>query len=383
MTTPQQSSPSPSPSAGLWSPDDADRVTESRRPDLTARLAQLRERTRLRVHAQWVLLGVGLVFMLWRGLMIHSAGDFLPQMAAVWWVLTWVGLLGLVTGRTLPLRRLFAYVLFGFFAVAPLTVLLVGPVLHVVPYELGVAFVVPVAEEVLKAAPLLLLALAARRDPYGPRSVLDYGLAGFAIGGGFWIHEDILWERTTLAIDGLIALPAPWLYVDGPNLTGSHPGWTALIGLGIGVMVVFRGRRLTWVVALVAVLAAVLEHAGWNFSGGVDLLAWSGHGRVPLVMLLLGTLFAMAHGVYVQRWAAGRDDLLPTVTLRTAPWRRQWRRAAEFTLVRNQAYLAAWQRESLGATQPPRLAAPALLVHLGESAQASPSEPAPDQAQEP
>src|SRR5690606_8555920 len=117
--------------------------------------------------------------MVWRGLMIGSPGDFFTSVVAIWWPLTFLGAAGLLAGRTLSMRRLYGLVLVGFFAIPPLTVLLTAPALSWFPDDVGVGLVVPVAEELLKAAPLLLLVLATRRDPYGPRSVLDYGLAGF------------------------------------------------------------------------------------------------------------------------------------------------------------------------------------------------------------
>src|SRR5690606_9620663 len=135
------------------------------------------------------------VIITYRGLTIGSAKHFLPSLVAIAWPMVWLGALGLVAGRTVPMRRLLGFVMLGYFLVPPLVVLLTAPALAWLPYDVGVALVVPVAEGVLKAAPLLALGLGARRDTYGPRSVLDFGLAGFALGGGFWIHENVLWDR--------------------------------------------------------------------------------------------------------------------------------------------------------------------------------------------
>ena len=183
----------------------------------------------------------------------------------------------------------------------------------------------PFLEEILKVAPLLLLAL------WRPRiqkqlGYTDHLLYGAALGMGFELLESALrYSRLTLfagdyggsfvvdgSIGGVVTVPSIWesLFSWQPVPTGyqdffgdggdsiQHLVWTALAGVGVAWFARWKGpRRL---LGLLPLLLASLDHANFNAriqfpdaGWGSDLLSWFG-SQLPwiLVVALLGAVAA-------------------------------------------------------------------------------------------
>lgn len=183
----------------------------------------------------------------------------------------------------------------------------------------------PFLEEILKVAPLLLLAL------WRPRiqkqlGYTDHLLYGAALGMGFELLESALrYSRLTMfagdyggtfvvdgSIGGIVTVPNIWesLFTWQPvpaafeGFLGDggdsiqHLVWTALAGVGVAWFARWKGpRRL---LGLLPLLLASLDHANFNAriqfpdaGWGSDLLSWFG-SQLPwiLVVALLGAVAA-------------------------------------------------------------------------------------------
>lgn len=284
----------------------------------------------------WAGLGFSFLFLFLRlpYFMREGALAFLENVIHHLFVLSWL-LLATAFTRTLPLRTVVAFWLIGLYPVMGLALLAGRPMAalfgldgHFVP-----DFWVPLTEEALKAAPVLLyLGLAAWRGRWQP-APSDGLLLGFAVGAGFSIHEDAA-RGDTLAsgwFSGLLlSLPLPVLEVrdavfQEPRMILGHAGWTALVGLGLGIALLLRRSILGWAVALAAFGIVTLDHMVGNFLGGLFLetppllitlldgllLA----GRLPVLLFLVGIIAALAFELWILHWAAARERLFPAIPL--------------------------------------------------------------------
>lgn len=273
--------------------------------------------------------------------------------------------------RSMPLRRILAMASIGFFVVAPLVAVLVDATRLVLPSsgDLQVAGVVPVVEEVCKFLPLLVLARAGARDQLRTPTAFDLLLAGLAVGAGFAVHEDALWDRVLVSgveFGGI----GSWLFpfvVRFPVFVVGHAGWTALAGAGLGLWLVHGQRSRLWLAAPVAGLGlAVLDHAAVNVDGGLVLQLATGGGVLAYRALFLAVLAVVASGLWVRRWALARDGVFGDV-----PWLRQgahpparWR----YLRQRNGAWTLAYRRLAPGGE---RAAHPWAVLVLAAQARAA------------
>jgi RsiW-degrading membrane proteinase PrsW (M82 family) len=337
----------------VWSADDVEHLDQLRQPRFAAPLDRLTRRARTMVTAQRATASVALAFFLWRGLTFESVdGTFMKTVLAHGWVLLVVGAVGVVAGRTLPARRLLGFLLTGFFVIPVVVNVVMGPVNDWVGQGSRWASIgiVPPLEEVVKALPLLVLVYAVRRRPSTSASVLDFGLAGFALGAGFGIHEDLLYDRSlVMGFDGLGGLLVPSVVVD-PLLVIGHGGWTALVGLGVGIAVVHRGRGPVWLAAVAGLAVAVADHAAANSAMlGDSFRGWVLDGWLALLMLAAGTAAAVASGVLVRRWAAARDTMFPPVPgASLLPLSPMALEAGEYCRLRAAVHTGAWRRAAPG-----------------------------------
>ncbi|MFJ2707753.1 PrsW family glutamic-type intramembrane protease [Streptomyces sp. NPDC087428] len=237
------------------------------------------------------------------------------------------------------------------------------PVAEVV--DTGSYTVAPWVEELIKLSPLLLAGLYAKvRRQWG---LADFVVLGSALGAGFGLLEALL----RFAAEAKRAIPRPhggWVipdglsppYVPGPHqvfsswlpapfatlemgqeavsATFSHLVWTALAGLGVGVLL--RGRGWTRLLAVVPVAGAIGYHTLNNYvaqhydaTGAVqwleklDAKSW----LMPLVCLALAMLVDLRqlhHGksripgvlLAAEREAGDSSAAL----IRYAAWRLPW-----------------------------------------------------------
>jgi len=152
-----------------------------------------------------------------------------------------------------------------------------------------ISVLVPVIEELAKALPILLVYAVVRSTPAMKPTVTDFAVLGLSVGGGFAFHEDAVFARVVSGgWDGWgLAFPA---VVQEPVFAVGHAGWTALVGLGVGIALARRGRPLAWIPAIAAYSVVVVDHALVNDQGSRAALL---HGRLPLYVLAVGILGAV------------------------------------------------------------------------------------------
>jgi RsiW-degrading membrane proteinase PrsW (M82 family) len=126
---------------------------------------------------------------------------------------------------------------------------------------LTVVLVAPLVEELLKGAALVLLAFRRRDEFDGPVDGIVYGAL---VGLGFAMTENALYYATAFAEGG--ATGATGLFVLRGIFTGfSHPLYTSLTGIGVGLASTRRGAgRLLYPAGGLA--AGVALHHLWNYS---------------------------------------------------------------------------------------------------------------------
>ena len=171
-------------------------------------------------------------------------------------VLGWLAILT-YSVRTIGSREIARFWLMGFFPVALVAYLLTEfteSLLGTDNFQTGV--VVPLVEESIKYLPLILLTTLLRpRHRHGTLS--DFLVLGFMIGAGFSFLEDALYVRVAASgfDDGLLGSLFPTFLSTG-QYTVTHAGWTALAGVGVGLISLHRHRA--------AAVAAGLGEIGWN-----------------------------------------------------------------------------------------------------------------------
>ena len=365
----EQASAQPS---SIWSTDDGAHMVEAQAPELRAELRTVVSQTQAVDLGQRAITAIVVIAALWRGFTFGDGDNgFTDLLLAHVWVLVWVGAVGLLVGRALSARRLVGFMLTGFFFVPVVTKLAHDPLTSWVGADTNwaAAGVVPVLEEFLKALPLLALLIGMRRDPSRSISVLDFGLAGFAVGAGFAIHEDLLWERSLVGgFEGLGGLLAPSFVVD-PLLAVGHGGWTALIGLGIGFAVVHRGRGPAWLAAVGATVIAVGDHVAANYRGDTELRAWVLDGRLAVIVLAVGLVGALVSGRIVQAWGNTRDWVFPTVPLsKLVTPAAGFFAAGDYARERSMAHTGAWRRFAPGYEAAAQPHIPILLYDAADQA---------------
>jgi RsiW-degrading membrane proteinase PrsW (M82 family) len=211
------------------------------------------------------------------------------------WVLGWMMVLTLGL-RTLRLRNVVRLWLVGFFGAIGAVALGGGLITaNVGPGNLRTAILIPVLEEVVKAIPLVVVLILVARGRLQEPAVTDMVILGFAVGAAFGVHEDGLWVR--IVADGFGS--GIWgtlfpTFLWRAQFVVAHAGWTALVGLGLGLAWHWRRHRLAWVVAAVPFLVATVDHMAINYRGGIGdtLRSVTADGSLAGIILLAG--FAVA-----------------------------------------------------------------------------------------
>jgi len=236
-------------------------------------------------------------------------GLFAVDLTAQLWT---VGLLFVAAGpaRTLGWRALSGAFLVGFLGLMGLARFLGRPVIVALGTNslFAAALWVPVTEEICKLLPLaFVLFFALRRSDARP-SLLDVALLTGCAAAGFAASENASYGR-----GGFSLTAAPFVSLLSPAaLKGSAFGWamvqtghlvhSALIALGIGFVVLYRGRLTrAWIVPVVAVSAVLVEHCSQNAMVVGGLNRYVGEfcmiitldGRMCALLLALGVGYTM------------------------------------------------------------------------------------------
>ena len=286
------------------------------------------------------------------------------------YVLAWL-LVVTAFNRTLPLRTLVAFWFIGLYPALSLAVLAGLPAAALFGGKsqfLADAWA-PVVEELIKALPIALyLWLVARRNRW-QTAATDGLLLGFAVGAGFAFHEDALASRVSgsgwaasIWSPLLPTVEASGSLFQGAQVTLGHAGWTALVGLALGLAFLYRRYRRAWLMPLLAFGLVILDHGLSNYIGDLGrdsapLLVNVLHtlllrGQLAVIVLLGGGAAAIVLEQRMLRWASARDRLFPAIPLsallRELRWPLSWaglyhlQEVAEYLRSRRAAYYTLW-----------------------------------------
>jgi RsiW-degrading membrane proteinase PrsW (M82 family) len=226
-------------------------------------------------------------------------GVFAIDLAAQLWT---VGLLFAAAGpaRTLGWRALLSAFLVGFLGLMGLARFVGRPVILALgPNSLvAAALWVPITEELCKLLPLAFMLFFAQRRSDRRPSLLDAVLLTACAAAGFAASENASYGRGVFSLSA-----APFFSWLSPAVNkGSAFGWTvlqsghllhsALIALGVGFVVLYRGRRPhAWIIPVVAVSAVLIEHCSQNamIAGSVNRYV----GEFCMIITLGGRLCAL------------------------------------------------------------------------------------------
>lgn len=259
----------------------------------------------------WVRANVGLAITL-AGLIVSSLafvavvvvviarGDFghlWVNAVAVVYTLTWL-FIATITVRTVGPRDLVRAFLAGFFFTMAFSYTLAMPFKRLFGNnDFTVAFVVPVLEEFGKVLAIVLILWSLHRRSGRSVGLSDMTLVGFAVGCGYFVHEDVLYPRSlTSFLDGSVgaAFGHPWglLFPTHYNVFGqitvAHPGWGLMIGFGVGLAVMLRTQRVIGLaIAAVCFVTAVWSHGSWNARGLPSFIVDITHLLHPVLVVLM------------------------------------------------------------------------------------------------
>ncbi len=341
----------------------------------------------------------------------YSRGGGEAFLLNVWYhayVLIWL-LVITALGRTLPLRVLACAFFVGLFVSIAVALAIGFPLGDMLGTRnrLFDSVLVPGLEEAAKGLPILLFFwILSRRGTWQP-SMTDGLLLGFLVGTGFALHEDAMFDRSFGRGFVLSDLTFIFPTVDDARLIGKgrdlgfyHAQWTALIGLAIGAAFFFRQRfRLSWLIPVAALAVVWLDHARVNYRAGdlsiavrssptADFLGtFVLDGRLPVYLLLAGTVAAIVTEVTVLRRIGKRDYLFKGISPSTLlSWLRaggvaglrRIQAAREYIRARRAVHYALWAPRG-GGIAPERVTGMGLILEsLGDRAGLTFAEPQPE-----
>jgi len=230
-------------------------------------------------------------------------------------VLVWM-LLATGYVRTITPRQVVAFAIMGAFGAGPL-VDAAGAILddHISGNAMN-ALTVPVLEEVAKLLPVALFAGLMTRAGRG-FGAMDLALLGAATGGGFAVFEDLLWGRAFASgFEGWGLLYPSSL--QEPLVVAGHLVWSAMAGLGLGILVVHRRRPWAWVAGSALLLVPLLDHAAVNYRGDEfdTLRSWLLDGQLAFVVLTVALVVVLTIEAGIIQRSAQHDHLFVPVPIR-------------------------------------------------------------------
>lgn len=261
-------------------------------------------------------LGVALASFVWLWPSLTSVGGAPPVLRNLvlhTYVLAWLVAVS-VGVRSVGSREVVTAFLLGVFLVPTLVFVPIAPVIAWIDpamTTLAVWWVPPLEETALLAVVGLLVWRSTRRAGRRP-GVLDLMILGFAVGGGYAVHEDALhgrliasWSQGTFrgAFDG----PLTWLFPTfgtdlptGLSVYPYHAGHGALYGLAVGIvlLLVRRRPRVVWLLPLVwgyATLAHGINNRLTHGSSPLRALLGDGYVVTLLLAVAVPVLLVLEH----------------------------------------------------------------------------------------
>ncbi|MFL5383173.1 MAG: PrsW family intramembrane metalloprotease [Longimicrobiaceae bacterium] len=151
----------------------------------------------------------------------------------------------------------------------------------------------PVVEETSKALALLVF-FVWKKDEFD--GVLDGIVYAGMVGLGFAMTENVSYYGTALSSGALL----PTMIVRGGFAPFSHPLFTAMTGIGLGIARETTKRPLKLIAPLAGLAMAMFLHGTWNLSAGV------GAAFLPVYLMVMVPAMAALLGVVLYAQARER-----------------------------------------------------------------------------
>jgi len=255
-------------------------------------------------------------------------GPFFVNSFAYVWVIAWM-LAATFVVRTIGVREVIVTFFGGFFTSVFIVSLITKPIVDsqgVTPFMS--VYLAPALEELSKVIPLLLLLLAYRRRRGERAGISDMVVAGFAVGAGVGLHEDLVYARAVTSSDGTLlgvfdgkmGVFFPNFFVGGSTTLVAHAGWGTIIGLGVGISALLW-RRLKFFALIpgaLGVVVALADHSTWNAKNDalIGRILTADH-HVALIVTVLAIPAAVLTDYLLRRRHSGE---LPYPSLRIYPF---------------------------------------------------------------
>ncbi len=207
----------------------------------------------------------------------------------------------------------------------------------------------PIAEELLKLAPLALLMWQGRRLANWQLGATDILLIAVAAGAGFAVVEDAYIRMDQGWGDTLPFLPTTEIYEDrirGSRIIAGHAIWTGLAGITIGIAWLMAHIRPMIAIAPLGFVIATADHVANNSGLSLPELA-----LVVIGLFVAGVVAVIALDLYVLRQRLPAVPDLDAALSRPAPLIARWRRILESRRLRFAAWRFAPRSARAGAAQ--------------------------------
>lgn len=162
-----------------------------------------------------------------------------------------------------------------------------------------VAVVAPVVEEAIKGAFVVGLLLFKRREFDG---IIDGIVYAGITAAGFAFTENILYIGRTFGEDAQGPATLTVVILRCVFSPFAHPLFTAMIGIGCGIVASSRRGSISWLAVPLGYLAAVLLHGLWNGSGSLA----GGYGFVGVYAVVMVPVFIAL--IIVVVWQRRREQ---------------------------------------------------------------------------
>ncbi|MEP7159072.1 MAG: PrsW family glutamic-type intramembrane protease [Chloroflexota bacterium] len=207
----------------------------------------------------------------------------------------------------------------------------------------------PIAEELLKLIPLVLLLWQGRRLSIWQLGATDILLIAVAAGAGFAVVEDAYIRMNEGWGDTLPFLPTTEIYEDrirGSRIIPGHAIWTGLAGVTIGVAWLVAHIRPVLVVAPLGFAIALADHIASNSGHALPELA-----VLVIILFVTGVVGVVALDLFVLRRKLPAVPELDAAISRPGPLTARWRRLLASRRLRFAAWRFAPRSARSGAAQ--------------------------------